>query len=446
MVALDKELSEEPVTPDTVKAAPAGALKGEFAVPGDKSISHRALILGSIADGVTEVRGFLDGEDTVATLKAFESMGVGIERSTPTIVKIRGNGMDGLKKPPGAIDAGNSGTTARLLAGLLSAQPFGSVITGDASLRRRPMGRIITPLTEMGASITGSKNNTLPPLTIQGKSLKGIRYSSPVPSAQLKSAILLAGLYAEGETTVTEPAKSRDHTERMLRLFGADVTTEGRSVTIRRTKRLEARRVEVPGDLSSAAFFLVGAVITAGSEITVKGVGVNPTRTGVIEILKRMGAGIEVADPREVSGEAVADLRAKSSSLKGIEITGAELLPAIDEFPVICVAAAFAEGTTVISGAGELRVKESDRIAVMAESLKAIGAECSETPDGITINGSSGAPLRGGKVKSHGDHRIAMAMAIAALKTETGIEIEEAGAVQVSFPGFFDLLTRQRRV
>jgi 3-phosphoshikimate 1-carboxyvinyltransferase len=348
--------------------------------------------------------------------------------------------MDGLKKPSGVIDAANSGTTARLLAGLLSAQPFGSVITGDASLRGRPMGRIITPLTEMGASITGSKGNTLLPLTIKGKSLKGIRYRSPVPSAQLKSAILLAGLYAEGETTVTEPAKSRDHTERMLRLFGADLTVEGRSVTIRRTKRLEGGRVEVPGDLSSAAFFLVGAVITAESEIVVKGVGVNPTRTGVIEILKRMGADIEVVDPREVSGEAVADLRAESSSLKGIEITGAELLPAIDEFPVICVAAAFAEGTTVISGAGELRVKESDRVAVMAESLKAIGAECSETPDGITINGSSGAPLRGGKVKSHGDHRIAMAMAIAALKTETGIEIEEAGAVQVSFPNFFNLL------
>jgi 3-phosphoshikimate 1-carboxyvinyltransferase len=438
----------ETVTTETVKVTPADGLKGELTVPGDKSISHRAVILGSIADGVTEIRGFLEGEDTRATLKAFEAMGVGVERTASAIL-IKGNGMDGLKGPSGVIDAGNSGTTARLLAGLLSAQPFNSVITGDASLRGRPMGRIITPLTEMGASIAGDKDNTLLPLTIKGKSLKGITYTSPVPSAQLKSALLLAGLYAEGETTVIEPALSRDHTERMLQVFGADVTTEGNSVTVRRARRLKGRRVEVPGDLSSAAFFLVGAVITPGSDILIKGVGVNPTRTGVIEILGRMGADVEVLNPREVSGEEVADLHARSSVLKGIKITGAELLRAIDEFPIICVGAAFAEGTTVISGAGELRVKESDRVAVMAESLKAIGARCVEAQDGIRIEGSGGAPLKGGAVLSHGDHRIAMSMAIAALRTGAGVEIEGAGSVQVSFPGFFDLLnelTPQRGV
>lgn len=338
------------------------------------------------------------------------------------------------------IDAGNSGTTARLLAGLLSAQPFNSVITGDDSLKGRPMGRIIKPLTEMGASIEGDKNNTLLPLKITGGPLKGITYSTPVASAQLKSSLLLAGLYAEGETTVVEPAKSRDHTERMLKEFGADITTEGNSVTVRRTESLTGRLVEVPGDISSAAFFAVGAIITESSDILIKGVGVNPTRTGVIDILERMGAAIELKNPREVSGEEVADLSVTSTVLKGIEITGAELLRAIDEFPIICVAAAFAEGATVISGAGELRVKESDRIAVMAESLKAIGAECTEMDDGIRIEGSGGAPLKGGAIKSHGDHRIAMSMAIAALKTEAGVEIEGPGSARVSFPGFFELL------
>ncbi len=430
--------------PESILVEPAGALSGEITVPGDKSISHRAMILGAIADGVTTIRGFLDGEDTVATLKAFESMGIGVDRASPTLLKITGKGMRGLKAPSGVIDAGNSGTTARLLTGLLSAQPFTSTITGDASLRTRPMGRIITPLTEMGASISGEKNNTLLPLTISGRSLKGISYRTPVASAQLKSAILLAGLYAEGETTVTEPAKSRDHTERMLKAFGAELTVEGNSVTLKPAGALTGRRVEVPGDISSAAFLAVGAIITKTSEITIKGVGVNPTRTGVIKILGAMGAKLEFKNMREVSGEEVADITVRSSALKAIEITGAELLPAIDEFPIICVAAAFAEGTTVISGAGELRVKESDRIAVMAESLKAVGVKCSEREDGISIEGSAGAELTGGKVKSHGDHRIAMSMAIAALKTDSGIEIEGPGAARVSFPGFFELLSELR--
>ena len=430
--------------PKSITVEPADGLSGEITVPGDKSISHRAMILGAIADGVTRVRGFLEGEDTVATLKAFESMGITVERPEPTVVVVNGNGMRGLTEPSAVIDAGNSGTTARLLTGLLSAQTFSSTITGDASLRFRPMGRIVTPLSEMGASIEGSDGNTLLPLTITGRPLKGIRYASPVASAQLKSALLLAGLYAEGETTVIEPALSRDHTERMLTAFGAELTVDGNSVTLKRAGALTGRTVEVPGDLSSAAFFAVGAIITDNSRVTITGVGVNPTRTGVIEILKRMGAKVELENVREVSGEEVAELSVSSSALKGVEITGGELLPAIDEFPIICVAAAFAEGTTVISGAGELRVKESDRIAVMAETLKAIGVQCEERPDGISIEGSSGAPLAGGSIKSHGDHRIVMSMAIAALKTEAGVEIEGPGACSVSFPGFFELLSELR--
>lgn len=414
-------------------------LKGEITVPGDKSISHRAVFLGSIAEGVTEIEGFLDGEDNLSTVGAFKAMGVRIDTTGDGRVRVEGRGAEGLSEPSDIIDAGNSGTTTRLLAGVLSAQPFFTVITGDESLRKRPMKRVVEPLTMMGASICGRKSNSLLPLAISGRKLKGISYSTPVASAQLKSAILLAGLYASGDTTVTEPDRSRDHTERMLSLFGADISTDGKAVTVRSTKRLVGCKIIVPGDISSAAFFIVGAMITPSSELMIKNVGVNPTRTGIIEILRRMGGSITAVNERVVSGEPVADLLVRSSRLKGIDIDGPGLLPAIDEFPVICVAAAFAQGTTTVSGASELRVKESDRVAVMAESLKAVGVNCTEKEDGIVIQGVAGA-VSGGKVKSHGDHRIAMSLAVAALRSERGIEISGAKSVDVSFPGFFTLL------
>lgn len=425
-------------------ATPAKGLKGEISVPGDKSISHRSVILGSIAEGSTEITGFLEGEDNLSTINAFKCMGVEIERTGQFQVRVKGRGLEALKEPDDVIDAGNSGTTTRLLMGLLAAQPFFSVLTGDASLRKRPMKRVVDPLIKMGASISGKKDSSLLPIAISGRKLKGINYRTPVASAQLKSAILLAGICAEGETVVEEPEKSRDHTERMLRLFGADVITLGNSVSVRSTKQLNGCKIKVPGDISSAAFFMAGAALTPESELLIKDVGVNPTRVGIIDILKKMGCTISVLGEREASGEPVADLLVKSSRLKGIDISGEELLPAIDEFPIICVAAAFAEGTTTISGAKELRVKESDRISVMAECLNAIGVKNREKEDGIIIEGNGLGQIKGGRVKSHGDHRIAMSMAMAALRSLDGIEIEGAGSVDVSFPGFFDLLSRVR--
>ncbi|MCC6503364.1 MAG: 3-phosphoshikimate 1-carboxyvinyltransferase [Deltaproteobacteria bacterium] len=408
-------------------------------VPGDKSISHRSVFFGSIAEGTTEVTGFLEGEDNLSTISAFSLMGVDITRNADRVT-IHGKGLTGLSEPADIINAGNSGTTTRLLVGLLSSLPFFSVITGDASLRGRPMKRVVSPLLKMGASIAGRKEASLLPLAITGKKLKGMRFESPIASAQLKSAILLAGLNAEGETTVIEPEKSRDHTERMLRLFGADLSVSGNAVSVRSTKTLAGCKIEVPGDISSAAFFLVGAALTQGSELLIKNVGVNPTRVGIIDVLKKMGGSIEVRGAREASGEPVADLLVRSSSLKGAVITGSELLPAIDEFPIICVAAAFADGTTTIAGAGELRVKESDRIAVMAECLSAIGVKNEERPDGIVIEGTGGKPVKGGTIRSHGDHRIAMSMAMAAINSIDGIQIEGASSVDVSFPGFFRAL------
>lgn len=424
-------------------------------MPGDKSISHRAVILGSIADGVTEVSNFLAGEDNLRTIAAFARMGVSIDAPRKGNLGIKGVGLNGLSEPPGVIDCGNSGTTARLLMGLLAPQSFSSTLTGDASLRKRPMRRVVEPLLRMGASITGSKGGEggqggegaeYLPVTITGSRLHGMEYKAPVASAQVKSALLLAGLYAEGETIIEEPQQSRDHTERLLKLFSADVERGGASGTkvgIRKTGSLKGCRVTVPGDISSAAFFMVAAAITPRSELIVKGVGVNPTRTGIIDILKRMEASVEVLNPGEVSGEPVADILVKSSRLKGIDISGSDLLPAIDEFPVICVAAARAEGITTITGAGELRVKESDRIAAMAGALKAVGINVEERADGIVIEGSrgpGGGGLRGGSVESHGDHRIAMAMTVAGLASERGVTIAGADCVDISFPGFFTLL------
>jgi len=423
----------------TVLAHPAKGLKGEMRVPGDKSISHRSVFFGSIAEGTTEVTGFLEGEDNLSTISAFSLMGVDITREGGRVI-VKGRGFGGLQEPPDIIDAGNSGTTTRLLAGLLSSLPFFSVITGDASLRKRPMKRVVEPLMRMGASISGRKGGSLLPLAITGRKLKGIRFESPVASAQLKSAILLAGLSAEGETTVIEPEKSRDHTERMLGLFGADLRVDGNAVSVRSTNTLTGCKINVPGDISSAAFFMVGAALTGSSELLIRDVGLNPTRVGIIDILKKMGGSIEEVGLRDASGEPVGDMLVRSSRLAGADISGRELLPAIDEFPIICVAAAFAEGTTTISGAEELRVKESDRIAVMSECLTAIGVENEERPGGIVIRGTAGKPVKGGAIRSHGDHRIAMAMAMAALGSTDGIHIEGAGSVDVSFPGFFSAL------
>lgn len=429
----------------TVVVAGGTGLAGEITVPGDKSISHRSIMLGSIADGTTGVHGFLDGEDNLATLEAFRAMGVNIERPTPTSVRIEGAGLRGLKEPSDVVDAANSGTTARLLAGLLSAQAFFTVITGDATLRKRPMKRVVDPLRLMGASIEGREDGRYLPLAISGRTLKGIKYRTPVASAQLKSAILLAGIYAEGETSVEEPDRSRDHTERMLKYFGADVRTAGNRTVVGSTNRLTGCTINVPGDISSAAFFMAASMITPSSELLIKGVGVNPTRTGIIGVLKKMGGSVEAIREKEVCGEPVADILVKSSCLRGVDISGAELLPAIDEFPIICVAAAFAEGTTTISGASELRVKESDRIAAMAECLASIGVKAEEREDGIVIEGNNGATVRGGRVRSRADHRIAMSMAVAGLMSENGVEIEGAGAVDVSFPGFFKTLESIRR-
>jgi 3-phosphoshikimate 1-carboxyvinyltransferase len=419
------------------RVQPGGGLRGELTVPGDKSISHRALMLGALAEGQTQVRGFLEGEDTLATAAALRAMGVAIERPAPQQVLIDGVGLLGLKPPAAALDLGNSGTSMRLFCGLLAGQRFDVELTGDSSLCRRPMGRIVAPLTLMGACIhTGSESR--PPLRIAGgRQLMGVHYELPVASAQVKSGILLAGLYAQGQTCVTEPEATRDHTERMLAQFGYPVTREGLKVCLRGGGRLQATCVEVPADISSAAFFLVGAAIAPGSDLLLRKVGINPTRTGVIDILKRMGADIEVSPINLGEGEPIADLRVRSSPLHGIHIP-VELVPsAIDEFPAIFIVAACAEGETVLTGAEELRVKESDRIAVMAEGLQRLGVAAQPRADGMAIRG--GAGFSGGTVDSHGDHRVAMAFSMAALRAREAIEILDCANVDTSFPGFASL-------
>jgi 3-phosphoshikimate 1-carboxyvinyltransferase len=420
-------------------------LSGELEVPGDKSISHRAVMLGSIAKGKTRVSGFLFGEDNISTIEAFRSMGIEIDdpKDGKLVIVIKGQGLRGLSEPNGKIDCGNSGTTARLLTGLLAPQDFTSTLTGDSSLVTRPMGRIVKPLRLMGAKIEANDGNdkiTLP-YTIEGSSLKGVSYNSPIASAQLKSAILLAGLYAEEETTVIEPAKSRDHTERMLEHFGVPIKVDDLSITVSAIEDFCGRDIQVPGDISSAAFFMVAALLTDGSELMLRNVGVNPTRTGIIDILRKMGATIELPDKPD-SAEPSADILIKHCPLKGIDIDGAELLPAIDEFPILCVAAAFAHGETRISGAAELRVKESDRITAMAKALTSVGVEVEEKEDGIIIQGSSGELIKGGEIESLSDHRIAMAMAIAGLMSEDEINIKDFASVEVSFPDFFGVLRR----
>lgn len=417
-------------------ANPGGRLSGRIRVPGDKSISHRSIMLGSLAEGTTEVEGFLEGEDALATLQAFRDMGVVIEGPHHGRVTIHGVGLHGLKPAPGPIYLGNSGTSMRLLSGLLAAQSFDSTLTGDPSLSKRPMNRVANPLREMGAVIETAPEGR-PPMVIRGgHKLKGLTYTLPMASAQVKSCLLLAGLYADGKTTVTEPAPTRDHTERMLRGFGYSVNVDGATASVESGGKLKATHIEVPADISSAAFFLVAASIAEGSELVLEHVGINPTRTGVIDILRLMGADIRLENQREVGGEPVADLHVRAAKLKGIEIPE-ELVPlAIDEFPVLFVAAACAEGRTVLRGAEELRVKESDRIQVMADGLLTLGVKCEPTPDGIIIDGGQ---IGGGEVHGHGDHRIAMAFSVASLRANAPIRIHDCANVATSFPNFLAL-------
>jgi len=413
-----------------------GKLNGTFRVPGDKSISHRSIMLGSLAEGVTQVTGFLEGEDSLATLNAFRAMGVEIEGPTNGKVIIHGVGLHGLTKPEKELDVGNSGTSMRLLAGLLSAQDFDSTLVGDSSLNKRPMRRVTVPLAQMNTVVETNDDGT-PPLTIKGgKKLTGFHYDMPVASAQVKSCILLAGLYASGETCVTEPAPTRDHTERMLRGLGYGVITDGDKICLNGGATLTATNIDVPADISSATFFMVGACIAEGSDITLEHVGINPTRVGVINILRLMGADISINNEREVGGEPVADIRVRYAPLKGINIPENQVPLAIDEFPAIFIAAACAEGETVLTGAKELRVKESDRIQVMANGLNTLGIDAKPTEDGIVIQPGK---IKGGTVDSHGDHRIAMSFAMAALIANNTITITDCANVNTSFPGFVAL-------
>ncbi len=418
---------------------PGGQLRGRLRVPGDKSISHRSVMLGALARGVREVRGLLEGEDVLATLAAFRAMGIQAEGPTDGRLVIHGAGLHGLQAPNAVLDMGNSGTAMRLMAGILAGQSFDSVLTGDESLCKRPMARVAEPLGVMGAAIETAPGGR-PPLHIHGgRHLQGIDYRLPVPSAQVKSALLLAGLYAEGVTCVTEPAPTRDHTERMLRGFGYAVETDGARISLRGGGILSACSIDVPADISSAAFFLVGAAIAPGSDIVLEHVGVNPTRIGVLNILRAMGASVELMNLREVGEEPVADIRIASSRLRGIVIPEDQVPLAIDEFPALFIAAACAEGRTVLSGAHELRVKESDRIAVMTEGLQRLGISARETPDGIVIEGGT---LRGGEVDSRTDHRIAMAFAMAGLRAAGQIRVRDCRNVATSFPGFVALAAR----
>lgn len=415
---------------------PGGALTGEIRVPGDKSISHRSIMFGSLAEGVTHVTGFLEGEDSLNTLRAFRAMGVEIDGPEQGQVTINGVGMNGLKAPDGDVYLGNSGTSMRLMSGLLSGQAFDVTLAGDTSLSRRPMARVTDPLAMMGAQIETAENGTAPLRLKGGAPMKGMDYTLPMASAQVKSCVLLAGLYAEGRTCVTEPAPTRDHTERMLQGFGYEVQRDGATVCLEGGGKLMATDVDVPSDISSAAFFMVGASIAQGSDLTIRHVGMNPTRTGVIDILKLMGADIALSNEAVVGGEPVADVRVRAARLKGIRIPE-ELVPlAIDEFPVLFVAAACAEGETVLTGAEELRVKESDRIQVMADGLKILGVDAEPTPDGIVIQGGQ---IGAGRVHAHEDHRIAMAFSMAALRAEGGIVIDDCANVDTSFPGFVSL-------
>jgi len=425
---------------------PAGPLRGTLRVPGDKSISHRAVMLGALAIGETRVTGLLEGEDVMATAAAMRAMGAQVDKNGDEW-RIQGVGVGGLLQPHAALDMGNSGTSTRLLMGLIASHAITAAFTGDASLSKRPMGRLIEPLSRIGASFTPSPGGTLP-LMMTGASVPvPIEYRLPVASAQVKSAVLLAGLNIAGITTVIEPVATRDHSERMLRGFGAELTAEEidgeRVIRVRGEADLQPQTIEVPGDPSSAAFFIVAATLVEGSDLVIENVGLNRTRAGLIGVLRGMGANIEELNPREVGGEPVADLRVRHARLTGIEVDPAIAPSMIDEFPILFVAAALAHGRTVTRGLDELRVKESDRLSAMADALTASGAQIEETPDGLTIEGTGGEPLRGtanGRVKTHLDHRIAMSMAVAGLASRGGVEIDDIRPIATSFPTFTALL------
>ncbi len=415
------------------------SFNGTVRVPGDKSISHRGIMLGSLAKGDTEIQGFLMGADCISSIECFKRMGVGIDTYSDTVI-VHGKGLHGLRPPFGVLDVGNSGTTTRLMSGILAAQNFSSKIDGDASIRTRPMRRVIKPLSLMGADIESENGNGCVPLIISGRKLHGVHYNTPVASAQVKSAILFAGLYADGETTVTEPSCSRNHTELMFKAFGADIHSEGNTVTVKPAEELTAQLVQVPGDISSAAYFMVAAAITENSEITMKNVGINPTRDGILKVLTMMGADYDVRVKEHVEIEPCADITVRSSSLTGCEIGGDIIPTLIDELPVIAVLACFAKGQTVIRDAEELKVKESNRIDIMVENLKAMGADIEATDDGMIING--GKPLHGAEVDSYKDHRIAMSMCVAAMNADGDTTLKDAHCVKISYPHFYEDMLR----
>lgn len=418
------------------------ALHGEITVPGDKSISHRSVMFGAIAKGTTEITGFLQGADCLSTISCFQKMGIEIENNKDC-VRVHGKGLHGLLAPSSVLDCGNSGTTTRLLSGILAAQPFSSVLTGDASIQKRPMRRIMEPLSQMGAHIHSLSQNDCAPLQIDGSVLHGIHYQSKVASAQVKSAILLAGLYADGKTSVTEPYLSRNHSELMLRHFGAEVSSENSTATILPAKELYAQQIHVPGDISSAAYFIAAALMVPNSELLIRNVGINPTRDGILRVCKAMGADITLLNSSAASGEPTADLLVRHSSLHGTVIEGALIPTLIDELPMIAALACFAEGETVIRDAQELKVKESNRLDIMVQTLSAMGADVTATDDGMIIQG--GKPLCGTTVDSHLDHRIAMTFSVAALASEGETHILGEECVSISYPQFYEDLSRLQK-
>ncbi len=418
--------------------SPSSGLKGRIRIPGDKSISHRAVMFGSIAKGDTVITGFLRGDDCMSTIDCFRRLGVDIDVTEDKVV-VHGRGMRGLKAPEGALNVGNSGTTIRLISGILAAQDFDTVLNGDASIQKRPMNRVIKPLGLMGADIE-STNGGYAPLTIHGRRLRAMEYTMPVASAQVKSAILLASLFAEGDTVINEPVASRDHTEIMLNYFGADIKNNGGVITSRPVKELYGGEIEVPGDISSAAFFMAAGLIVPDSHIIIENVGINPTRTGIIDAFKAMGGDISIINERSSGGEAVGDIEVRTSRLNAITLEGSIIPRMIDEIPVFAVAALCAEGTTVVKNAEELKVKESNRIATMSAELGKLGVTVTETDDGMIIQG--GQRLKGGEVYSHLDHRVAMSCAVAGLVSDSPVTVTDADCVGISFPDFYEMLDR----
>lgn len=412
-------------------------LVGEVTIPGDKSISHRSVMFGSIAHGETSVTNFLPGDDCLSTISCFRKLGVTIEESDGQL-RIIGKGFEGLTEPTEVLDVGNSGTTIRLLMGILAGRPFYSSLVGDASIGKRPMTRVTVPLTKMGAKLDGRKNGDFTPISIRGGQLQPIQYELPVASAQVKSALILAGLQADGVSTIIEPSETRDHTERMIRQFGGEITKDNQTIRVKGGQKLTASTIHVPGDISSAAFFLVAGAILPGSEIVLKNVGLNPTRTGIIEVMQKMGADLEIVQAENNNFEPAGDLIIKTSNLKGTVVEGNLIPKLIDEIPIIALLATQAEGTTIIKDAEELKVKETNRIDTVVQELKKLGADIEATEDGMIIHGKS--RLTGGEVSSHGDHRIGMMLAIASLLCQNAVELEHPEAISVSYPNFFDHL------